>query len=249
MDEDGNREWAARLELVHRAALSVAGAHEVEDALQIIVNSAREVVGAEIAALGVPGEPGAPMAHFVVSGLSAEAVALAGHPPTGRGVLGVLLRNGQAVRVDDVRHHPAFEGIPGSHPFIRSFLGVPVQGGGEVIGDLYLANKIGALGFSEEDQRLVEMLAAHAAVVIQTLRYHKKNEELAVIRAQARLAPKIEDDVLQTLYGAGLLLGTIDLSEPTRAAAQIRDVQQRLDQAIRHLREHLMHMAAPQLTR
>ncbi len=241
---DGDREWAARLELVHRAAVNVAGAREVEDALQIVVDAAREVAVAEMAALGVPGEPGRPMAHFVVSGLSAEAVALAGHPPMGRGVLGVLLHNGQAVRIDDVRHHPAFEGIPDGHPFIRSFLGVPVQSGGEVIGDLYLANKIGAVGFSEEDQRLVEMLAAHAAVVIQTLRYHKKNEELAVIRAQVRLAPRIEDDVLQTLYGAGLLLGTINLNEPMQAAAQIRDVQQRLDRAIRHLREHLMSMAA-----
>ncbi len=243
---DGNSQWASRLEWVHRAAISVAGAHEVEDALQIIVDSAREVAEAEMAALGVPSEPDRPMAHFVVSGLSAEAVALAGHPPTGRGVLGVLLRSGQTVRIDDVRHHPAFEGIPNGHPWIRSFLGVPIQSGGEVIGDLYLANKIGAAGFSEADQRLVEMLAAHAAVVIQTLRYHKKNEELAVIRAQARLAPKIEDDVLQTLYGAGLLLSTLDLSDAAQAAAQIRDVQQRLDRAIRHLREHLMSMAAPQ---
>ncbi len=122
---------------------------------------------------------------------------------------------------------------------------MPVQSDGEVLGDLYLANKIGADVFLEDDQRLAEMLAAHAAVSIQTLRYHKKNEEVAVVQARARLAPKIEDDVLQALYGAGLLLGTLDLDHPDRAAEQIRDIQTRLDSAIEHLRTHLLDMAAP----
>lgn len=242
---DANCDWSDKLELVHRAAISVAAAHDVEEALQAIADSAREVAGAEMSALGVPGQPGEPMAHFVVSGLLPEVTAQAGLPPMGRGVLGVLLREGKPVRIDDIAQHPAFEGVPDRHPALRSFLGVPVQSGGEVLGDLYLANKIGAAGFTAEDQRLVEMLAAHAAVVIQTLRYHRQNEELAVVRAQARLAPKIEDDVLQALYGAGLLLGALDLHDAERAAAQLRDIQQRLDSAIKHLRAHLLAMADP----
>lgn len=241
-----NREgWAQQLEHLHRAAVAVARAHDVREALQMIADAAREVIGAEMAAIGVPGELGQPMAHFVVSGLARETIELAGHAPMGQGVLGVMLREGQPVRLRRLEDHAAYAGLPERHPAIRSFLGVPVQSDGEVLGDLYLANKIGADMFSEDDQRLAEMLAAHAAVSIQTLRYHKKNEEAAIVQARARLAPKIEDDVLQALYGAGLLLGALDLDQPERAAKQIRDIQMRLDSAIEHLRAHLLDMAAP----
>lgn len=239
------QEWADKLEHLHRAAVAVAGAHRVEDALQRVVDAAREVVGARLAAIGVPGEPGEPMAHFVVSGVSPEAIEQAGHAPMGHGVLGVLLREGEPVRLSHIADHPAYMGLPDNHPPFTSFLGVPVKGRGEVIGDLYLADKIAEEVFSEEDQRLAEMLAAHAAVVIQTLRYHKKNEEIALVRAKARLAPKIEDDVLQAIYGAGLLLRTLDLSDPGHANDQIEDIAGRLDSAIQGLRRHLLEMTTP----
>lgn len=233
----------SKLELLHQAAITVAGAHRVEDALQKIVDAAREVIGAQIAAIGVPGEPGEPMAHFVVSGVS-HRDSLPGHAPMGRGVLGVLLNEGKPVRLRDVSEHASFEGLPHHHPGLTSFLGVPVQSGGDIIGDLYLANKIAEEEFSEEDQALAEMLAAHAAVVIQSLRYHKQHEEMAIVRAQAALAPKIEDDVLQALYGAGLLLGTLNLDDPEAAQSQVEDIQTRLDSAIKHLRSHLLTMSA-----
>jgi GAF domain-containing protein len=243
--EDTNHEWVKRLETVHHAAIAVSSAHDVETALQSIADSAREVAHAEMAAIGVPGAPGEPMAHFVVSGVSDELRAEGTHSPMGQGVLGVLLHGGQIVRVDDVTKHPAFKGYPDSHPPIRSFLGIPVRSNGDIIGDLYIANKIDAPTFTDDDQHLIEMLAAHAAVAVQSLRYYRQEQELAVIRAQARLAPQIEDTVLQTLYGAGLLLNTLDLTHPDHAAVQVHDVQQRLDTAIKHLREHLVRMTEP----
>jgi GAF domain-containing protein len=236
-------QWIGKLEHLHRAAVAVAGAHSIEEALQTIADAACELTGASISAIGVPGEPGQPMAHFVVSGLAEDEIARAGRPPMGRGVLGVLLQEGRPVMADDLSRHPAFEGLPSHHPPITSFLGVPVQSGGEVIGDLYLANRIGGEPFREEDRRLAEMFAAHAAVVIQNLRYHRKNEELAVVRARARLAPLIEDDVFQKLYGAGLLLNTLNGQDAPSSGEVIREVQSLLDAAIVHLREHLLDLA------
>lgn len=242
---DRQETWAGKLEHLHRAAIAVAGAHDIEATLHRIAETAREVVGAEISAIGVPGGSGEPMAHFVVAGLPPEAVERAGDPPMGRGVLGVLLKEGKSVRLDDVAEHPAFDGVPSAHPSIRSFLGVPVRSRGEVVGDLYLANKIDGGGFTADDQRLVEMLAAHAAVSIESLRYHKKNEELALVRAYARLTPRIEDDVLQSLYGAGLLLNELDCGRPDVLAGQVRAIQGQLDTAISHLREHLLSLTSP----
>jgi GAF domain-containing protein len=242
---DRNDNWADKLIYLHRAAITVAGAHDIEEALHRIAETALEVVGAEMSAIGVPGGPGERMAHFVVAGLSSEAVEQVGAPPMGHGVLGVMLKEGKPLRLPNVADHPAFEGVPSAHPSIRSFLGVPVRSRGEVVGDLYLANKIDGDTFTEEDQRLAEMLAAHAAVSIESLRYHKKNEELALVQAHARLAPKIEDDVLQALYGAGLLLNALNCEHPAETASRVQAIQQRLDEAINHLREHLLNMTSP----
>ena len=237
------QDWAIKLEHLHRAAIAVARSHDVGEALQTIVDAAREVIDAEMAAVGVPGQPGEPMAHFVVSGMSHEQIEKAGQPPMGRGVLGVLLNDGQSLNVMDIREHAEYLGLPAHHPDITSFLGVPVRSGGQIIGDLYLANKISDDAFSSDDQRLAEMLAAHAAVVISNLRYHEKQEELAVIREHTRLAPVIEDDVLQTLYGAGLLLNTLNYESAAEARSQVGEIQGRLDVAIRHLREHLIGLS------
>jgi GAF domain-containing protein len=238
--EDG---WAVKLEHLHSATIAVASAHDVDEALQVIAEVGRKIVGAQMTAIGVPGEPGQPMAHFVVAGMSDEERAQAGRPPMGRGVLGVILNSGQPLNVPDIREHEEYLGLPNGHPSLTSFLGVPIRTGGEVIGDLYFANKITADSFTDEDQHIAEMLAAHAAVVINNLRYQEKRQEVAVIQEHARLAPMINDDVLQTLYGAGLLLNGLDYDDQEKARQQVSEVQARLDIAIKNLREHLLGLA------
>jgi signal transduction protein with GAF and PtsI domain len=237
--------WVRRLERVYDAAVAVAGAHDVDSALQIIVNSAREVAGAELAALGVPSQLGEPMAHFVISGLSAEDATRAGHAPMGRGVLGLILTGEQSLRLSNVADHPSFGGYPAAHPHIRAFLGVPIRSAGEVIGDLYLANKVGGEIFDETDQHMIEMLAAHAAAVILNLRYQHKASEVARMRDHEATGRALQDDVLQTLYGSGLLLAQVDLGDKTDAETRLKQVQASLGQAIDHLRAHLLALSPP----
>ena len=235
--------WTEKLELLHRASLAVASAHDVDEALQTIVDAAHEITGAEYTAIGVPGKPGAPMAHFVVSGLSPREIAQAGRPPMGHGVLGVILNDGEPLNLSNIRKHADYVGVPSGHPPLTSFLGVPIRTAGEVIGDLYMANKIEEDTFTEDDQHIAEMLAAHAAVVISNLRYQEKQQELAIIQEHARLAPVINDNVLQTLYGAGLLLNGLAYDDSEKAQQQVLEVQKRLDSAILSLREHLLGLA------
>jgi GAF domain-containing protein len=234
--------WDCKFERVHYAALTVASAQDVDSALQTIVDSARDVVSAELAALGVPEPSGEQLAHFVVSGISENHKEQIGSAPLGRGLLGLLIREGRALRLDDVQDHPAFSGYPDHHPPIRSFLGIPIQSGGQIFGDLYLANKIGGGTFTEEDQNLIEMLAAHAAVVIQSLRYHQQAQTLALLEAREQIARQLQDDVLQAMYGVGLQLGALDLQNPEGAASQVGDIQHLLDGAIRRLRAHLLSL-------
>jgi GAF domain-containing protein len=244
MDYIKKSDWAANLEHLYRVATLVTAAHDVDTALQTIIDSAREITGAELGAIGVPGERGKPMAHFITSGLPDDAVIPLAHPPIGRGVLSVLLREGKTVRLTDIRHHPYYEGWPAGHPMLDSFLGVPIQFNGEVVGDLYLGNKMNGEPFSEEDQRLIEMLAAHAAVVIQSLRDHEKTQQLAIMREREAIAAQLQDDVLQAMYGVGLLMGTINLNQPEQVARDLHDIRMTFDDAIERLRLHLTELAS-----
>jgi GAF domain-containing protein len=236
-------EWAHHLEHLHRVSTLVTAAHDVESALQVIVDSACEITGAALGALGVPGEPGQPMAHFVTSGLSETMVMPGAHPPIGRGVLAMLLNEGKPVRIANVRQHPHFEGWPKAHPTLDSFLGVPIQSNGQTLGDLYLANKQNGEGFTKDDQQLVEMLASHAAVVLQTLHFHKQTQELAVLHEREVIARQLEDDVLQAMYGVGLLLNNLTLSDTERAARELDAIRETFDEAIERLRKNLLDLS------
>lgn len=244
MDYIQQSDWAQNLEHLYRVATLVTAAHDVDTALQTIIDSAREITGAELGAIGVPGEPGKPMAHFLTSGLPDDAHMPLAHPPIGRGVLSILLHEGKTVRLSNVRQHPYFEGWPAGHPMLDSFLGMPIQFNGEVVGDLYLANKADGEPFSEEDQRLIEMLAAHAAVVIQSLRDRERTQQLAIMREREAIARELQDDVLQAMFGVGLLMGNIDLSEPRQAAHDLQDIRVTFDDAIERLRRHLTELAS-----
>lgn len=168
---------------LHEATLALASEKSLEGLLQRIVDLARELAHAEYAALGVPGEDGT-LVQFIVSGLSEEAFAAIDHLPAGRGVLGLLLREGESLRLPNLQDHPAAVGFPPNHPPMSSFLGVPIESKSKILGNLYLTNRQGAPEFSPQDQHLIEMLAAHAAVAIERAQLYQKIEQDAEEKAE-----------------------------------------------------------------
>src|SRR3954449_7246330 len=123
--------------------LAIASEHEVDSVLQLLVHSAREVAGAKYAALGIPDGEGA-FASFITSGMSDELIEAMGPLPRTHGMLGAMLDGPEPHRTDDITADPRFRGWwPRAHPMMRSFLGVPIVArGGEVIGALYLTEKL-----------------------------------------------------------------------------------------------------------
>src|SRR6187397_355291 len=150
--------------------LAIAAEHEVEPVLQRLVDAARELGGARYAALGIPDGTGA-FASFITSGMSDELIAAMGPLPRTHGMLGAMLDSPAPFRTPDIQADPRFRGWwPRGHPDMRSFLGVPICAAGEVIGAFYRTNKEGAEEFSESDQELIELLAAHAAIAVTNAR-------------------------------------------------------------------------------
>src|SRR3954469_8990851 len=200
--------------------LAIASEHEVEPVLQRLVHSARELAGARYAALGIPDGEGA-FASFITSGMSDELIAAMGPLPRTHGMLGAMLTSPEPHRTDDITQDPRFRGWwPRAHPQMRSFLGVPIVARGCIIGALYLTEKEDAETFSESDQKLIERLAAHAAIAIENARLYERSRELSIVEERNRLARELHDSVTQQLFGVALAAESAQtLLERDRGAA------------------------------
>jgi signal transduction histidine kinase len=208
--------------------LAIAAEREVEPVLQRIVDAARELGHARYAALGVPDGEGA-FARFITAGMSDELIAAMGPLPRTHGLLGAMLESVEPYRTSDIRADPRFRGWwPSAHPQMRSFLGVPIVARGGIIGALYLTDKVDAPVFSEADERLISLLAAHAAIAIENARLHEESRELSIAEERNRLARELHDAVVQQLFGIVLAAesaGALVARDPAAAAAQVERVQ------------------------
>ncbi len=163
-----------RLDGLLEAMLVVTSGLELDETLRTIVHTAIELVDAQYGALGVRGH-GHELVEFIYEGIDEEMRAQIGHLPDGRGVLGVLIDDPKPILLDNISHHPASVGFPAHHPPMRTFLGVPVRIRDEVFGNLYLTEKAGGQPFSEDDEVLVQALAAAAGIAIDNARLYQKS--------------------------------------------------------------------------
>jgi two-component system, NarL family, sensor histidine kinase DevS len=163
----------ARLRAVLDAAIAVSSELSLDAVLQRIVEAAASLTGAQYAALGVINPSRQALERFVVTGIDDATRNAIGDLPSGRGILGVLIRDATPLRIDDLSADLRAVGFPPNHPPMRTFLGVPVLLRGVAYGNLYLTEKAGGSPFSEEDQEIVQLLAGQAAVGIENARLYE----------------------------------------------------------------------------
>jgi signal transduction histidine kinase len=241
---------------VSQAVLSVTRQMSVRDVLQVIVRSARSLVGARYAALGVPDE-GNSFAEFVVDGISDAEWQAIGPLPRRHGMLGVLLNEGKPERLADIRQDPRFEGWPAAHPQMSHFLGVPVRDGDQVLGIIFAANKTSAAaekhGFTERDQEILSLFAAHAAIALTNARLYERSRELSVMQERSRLARDLPDAVTQKLFSiraharAAAVLAAREPVDANRVRAEIEVIGELGAEAHAELRAVIDGLAPPDL--
>jgi signal transduction histidine kinase len=241
---------------VSQAVLSVTRQMPVRDVLQVIVRSARSLVSARYAALGVPDE-GDSFAEFVVDGISGEQWAAIGPLPRRHGMLAVLLSGGKPERLADIRDDPRFVGWPRAHPDMSHFLGVPVRDGDQVLAIIFAANKVPAAaagrGFTERDEEILSLFAAHAAIALTNARLYERSRELSVLQERARLARDLHDAVTQKLFSiraharAAAVLAGRDPMDAARVQAEIEVVGELGAEAHAELRAVIDGLAPPDL--
>ncbi len=149
---------------------------DLEAVLQRVLELARELTGAQYAALGILDHRRRDLERFLTDGIDAETHQAIGDLPRGRGVLGVLIDDPRPLRLHDVGAHPRSYGFPAGHPHMRSFLGVPVLIRGEAFGNLYLTDKQGSDAFDEADEELMVLLAGWAGIAIDNARSYANEQ-------------------------------------------------------------------------
>ncbi|HLU75504.1 MAG TPA: GAF domain-containing sensor histidine kinase [Nonomuraea sp.] len=239
------------LQAVSSAVLAVTRHLSVREVLQVIVRSAQRLLDARYAALGVPDDDGS-FAEFVAEGITDKQWEAIGPIPRQHGMLGAMLREGAPVRLPDLRADPRFEYWPKAHPVMKDFLGVPITDDGDVLGIIFLANKRSGEGFTEADQSLLQVFAAHAAIALANARLYERSRELAMLEERNRVARELHDAVTQKLFSLRLsaqAAGAMIESAPGKAAAELERVQRLAGEALGELRAVIVELRPAELDR
>jgi signal transduction histidine kinase len=155
----------------------------------------------------------------------------------------VTVSEGATLRLPDIAQDPRSVGFPPGHPVMHSLLAVPVAHGATVVGNLYLADKVGAREFSPEDERLLTLLAAQAAAVIEKARLAEQVRTLAVVAERDRISKDLHDGMIQAIYAVTLELESAaeDVEEdPSAARERLDGVIDRLSEVIKDMRRYIL---------
>jgi signal transduction histidine kinase len=232
---------AAALNAVDEAARAIAGLLDLDEALQLIVERVRALVGARYAALGIVG-PDDRIQRFITSGMTSREREAIGPLPQGRGLLGLIIHKALPYRIPNIAAHPDSSGFPANHPPMTSFLGVPVTSSGRSVGNFYLTDKAGASEFTADDQRLVELFALHAGIAIDNARLHQEAADYAIVQERDRIGRDLHDGIIQSLYAVSLSLEDMPelmTSSPGEAEARVDGAIDSLQASIRELRNFI----------
>ncbi len=171
------REQTEVIETVNRMGQLLAAELDEHKLVQAVTDAATEITGAHFGSFfyNVLDERGASYMLYTLSGVPREAFA---HFPMPRAtdLFGPTFRGEGTVLIADVKLDPRYGknspyyGMPEGHLPVTSYLAVPVVSRtGEVLGGLFFGHPEPGV-FTERAERIVEGLAAHAAVSIDNAR-------------------------------------------------------------------------------
>ena len=233
----------AQLHMLHEANLALSQEKLVLPVLQRVVGFSRELVQARYAALSVVDDEGVIKA-FLTSGIDDADRQAIGELPSGKGLLKLMLSRTEPLRLDNIADHQASVGFPQKHPEMKTFLGTPIRYKGQVLGSLYLTEKLDGASFTVEDQEVVRLFAAQAAVAIQNTRLNEQIQALAVETERTRISREMHDGLAQVLAYVNTKAQAVEAylakGDVTVAQEQVKELSQAAREAYKDIREGIL---------
>src|SRR5690349_5181143 len=169
-----------RLSALVELGMEVNSERDVNRLLSRICSTARHIIGARKAMLGILSEDGEELKYFIINGLKGANPIVSDHPPIHHSVLERIIQQKTAVRISDAEAELHLEMLSPYNSSIKSFLGVPLISSSQTYGWLVLLEKQNDEMFSEEDERMATTLAAQAAIAYENVVFSellKRNAE------------------------------------------------------------------------
>jgi len=214
-----------RLAALHQVSLELVQDISIDSLLDRIARIALEQAGAAYAAIGIRGENGG-IERFISAGIDEDPTASKPHPPINLGLINAIAEANGPVRVMDIQADPHLAGFTDHHNNMYALLGVPIHLGDRRLGQIYLTDKLAEDGFTPDDERVIETLAAYAAVAISNARSYdelrardrtltRRNQDLALLNNLASALASITelDELLKTALNRVMLYFNLDVGE------------------------------------
>jgi signal transduction histidine kinase len=194
----------------------ISSIHDMDQLLILIMQESETAVDAEASCIALH-DPDQGQLHieYAIGDASEEVRRIT--LEMGQGVLGVVAATGKTLRVNDVTQDTRFDSsVDRKSGFVtRSLLATPIQWRGNLLGVLEVVNKRGDSGFTENDERLLEIVANQAAIAVENSRLvdgMMRSERLSAI---GNMAASIMNDFkspLTDIRGFAQLLANPDMN-------------------------------------
>ena len=159
-------------------AMDLAQDHDQSELLEITAKAARKIVGGNYSGIGIlAGPQSLHLRAFATLGGDPAALARPGHTDFAGPIFEDIVQGRGTQRIFKPADEPGGLDISFNHPQVRSFLGVPMLSEGLVYGWIYVAEKLAALEFTEEDTRILEAIAAHVALALAAIDRMRKIQD------------------------------------------------------------------------
>src|ERR1700733_8677854 len=238
--EGGNgAEDAGRLEILLRVGRDIASELDLERAVQLVTDAAKELTGAQFGSFfyNVLNAAGESYMLYTLSGVPKEAFS--SFPmPRNTAVFAPTFAGEGVVRSDDITHDPRYghsaphPGQPKGHLPVRSYLAVPVVSrSGEVLGGLFFGHPETAR-FEAEHEKLAIGIAAHAAIAIDNARLYRAAQEEIERRKKVEAFLRSDGAAART-------------AETKQAIAQLRDSERNFRLLVQSVTDYAIYMLDP----
>ncbi|HEV2231128.1 MAG TPA: GAF domain-containing sensor histidine kinase [Thermoplasmata archaeon] len=227
------------LQAVREATGAILAGAEVESVLRLVARWARELAGADLATVVIPGAAGEDMAITVAEGMRSDGLEGLVVPLDGS-LSGEVIRSGEPLVLEDASSDTrSYQPMVGSGRMGPSLF-VPLTVRGKAFGTLAVANEVGGRRFTDEDVRLVETFAGQASLGLEYGRVQAEIQRLTLLEDRERIAKELHDGVIQALFAVGLSLqGTAAIVAERRVGARLQDAVNEIDRVIGDLRSYI----------